>query len=308
MSTATVEARSTASKGNPYAPRSDLKVWMDGRIVPVSEARVSVFDHGLLYGDGVFEGIRIYNGKIFKEQEHIERLYDSAKAVRLTVPLTPRQVSDAMYEAMKANGIDGDGYIRLVVTRGVGSLGISIAHTACPTVFVIADKIALYPPEVYERGLHCVVSSIARNHPNTTSPRVKSLNYLNNVMAKADARDAGADEAIMLSTDGFVCECTGDNIFLVRRGELLTPPTSMGILAGVTRDLVMELARARGIRVREMLLIRHDLYVADECFGTGTAAEIVPITRIDGRPVGDGLPGPVTKQLTEDFIACRTSA
>ena len=292
---------------NPFSPRPDLMIWIDGELVPSADAKISVFDHALLYGDGVFEGIRIYNGKIFKEKEHVRRLYQSAKAIRLALPLSPQQVSEGMYKAMAANGITGDGYIRLVATRGVGSLGISIAKTACPTVFVIADKISLYPPEVYQRGLHCIVSSLARNHPNTTSPRVKSLNYLNNVLAKADAMDLGADEAIMLTTDGYVCECTGDNLFLVRDGELLTPPTSMGILEGVTRDVVIELAGKRGIAVREKMLIRHDLYIADECFGTGTAAEVVPITRIDGRKVGDGTPGPITRQLSDDFIAYRTS-
>jgi branched-chain amino acid aminotransferase len=262
----------------------------------------------VLYGDGVFEGIRIYGGQIFKEAEHVKRIFESAKAIRLEIPMTPPQVCDAMHKTMDANGITGDGYIRLVVTRGVGSLGISVVHTACPTVFIIADKIALYPPEVYSRGLHCVVSSITRNHPNSISPRVKSLNYLNNVLAKLEARDAGADEAIMLTFEGHVCECTGDNIFLVRNGELLTPPTCEGILMGITRDVVIELARKRGITVLEKSLIRHDLYIADECFGTGTAAEIVPITEIDKRPVADGKPGPITRQLTEDFVKYRTPA
>jgi branched-chain amino acid aminotransferase len=265
-----------------------------------------VFDHGILYGDGVFEGIRIYNGTIFKEAEHIKRLFESAKAIRLTIPWTAEEISNAMHETVRANGIDGDGYIRLVVTRGVGSLGLSIYHTACPTVFIIAASIALYPPEVYERGLHCIVSSLARNHPNTTSPRVKSLNYLNNILAKAEAKDAGADEAIMLTTDGYICECTGDNIFFVRDGEIFTPPSSMGILEGITRKLVIELARARGIPVHEKLLIRHDLYIADECFATGTAAEVIAVTRIEGRPVGDGKPGPISRQLMQDFIDYRT--
>ncbi len=306
MSPAMTEAESMTTAQNPFSPRADLKVWMDGEIVPVAEAKVSVFDHALLYGDGVFEGIRIYNGKIFKETEHVKRLFESAKAIRLHIPMTVEQVGEAMREAMQANGITGDGYIRLVVTRGVGSLGISILHTACPTLFVIADKIALYPPEVYERGLHCIVSSVTRNHPNSISPRIKSLNYLNNVLAKLEARDAGADEAIMLTHTGHVGECTGDNVFLVRDAELFTPPTSEGILEGITRRVTMELARKRGIGVHEKALIRHDLYVADECFATGTAAEIVPITQIDRRPVGDGTPGPITKQLTKDFIEYRT--
>ncbi len=292
---------------NPFAPRADLIVWMGTELVPVAEARISVFDHGLLYGDGVFEGIRIYNGKIFKESEHVERIFESAKAIRLEIPMSRDEVRSAMLRTMEANGINGEGYIRLVVTRGVGSLGISVMHTACPMVFIIADKIALYPPEVYQRGLHCIVSSITRNHPNSVSPRVKSLNYLNNVMAKLEARDAGADEAIMLTFQGNISECTGDNIFLVRDGALLTPPTCEGILEGITRALVIELAKKRGIDVYEKAMIRHDLYVADECFATGTAAEIVPITQIDHRTVGDGKPGAITKQLTQDFIDYRNS-
>ena len=290
---------------NPYVPRPDLQVWVGQEIVPVAEARVSVFDHGLLYGDGVFEGIRVYNGKIFKEEEHIKRFFESAKAIRLEIPMTPEQVSKAMYRTMAVNGIDGDGYIRLVVTRGVGLLGLSIGHTANPMVIVIADKIQLYPPDVYERGLHCVFASLARNHPNTTSPRVKSLNYLNNIMAKAEAKEAGADEAIMLTVDGHICECTGDNIFMVRNGEISTPPTCEGILEGITRNLTMELARKRGIPVHERILVRHDLYIADEVFATGTAAEVIPITEIERRPVGDGKPGTITKQLIKDFVAYR---
>lgn len=290
---------------NPYAPRTDMKVWFGDRVVPVGEARVSVFDHALLYGDGIFEGIRIYGGKIFKEKEHIKRYFLSAKAIRLQIPMSPEGVSAAMYDTMKANGITGDGYIRLLCTRGVGLLGISILHTACPTVIVIADKIALYPPEVYQRGLRCIVSSICRNHVNSTSPRVKSLNYLNNVMAKLEAKDNGCDEAIMLTPNGTIAECTGDNIFLIRDGVVMTPPLSDGMLEGITRELVMELARKRGLRVEEKTLIRHDLYACDECFATGTAAEVVPIVEVDRRPVGDGKPGAITKQLTQDFIAYR---
>lgn len=305
MNTATIEVESMARPKNPFAPRHDLKIWIDGELFPAQEAKISVFDHGLLYGDGCFEGIRIYNGRIFEEEAHVKRLFESAKAIRLNLPMTPQQVKDAMHETMQANGITGDGYIRLVATRGVGSLGLSISHTANPSIIIIADRIALYPPEVYERGLHCVISSIARNHPNTTSPRVKSLNYLNNIMAKAEAKEAGADEAIMLTTDGFVSECTGDNIFLIRNGEVSTPPTSMGILEGITRDVAMKLARKRGIPVHESVLIRHDLHVADECFATGTAAEVIPITEIDGRLVADGKPGPITRQLIQDFIDYR---
>ncbi len=296
-----------SNSDNPFAPNPDLKVWMGDSLVDVCDAKVSVFDHGLLYGDGIFEGIRIYGGKIFKEKEHIKRFFESAKGIRLEVPMTGDQISKAMYDTMAANNITADGYIRLILTRGVGSLGISVVYTADPKLVVIADKISLYPPEAYIRGLRCVVSSITRNHPNSTSPRVKSLNYINNVMAKLEARDAGADEAIMLTFQGNVCECTGDNLFLVRDGEIFTPPTSEGILDGITRSLVMELARKRGINVYEKSLIRHDLYVADECFATGTAAEVVPITEIDHRLVGDGKPGKITKQLTQDFVAYRSN-
>ena len=303
MSTATIEVPKMTE--NPFAPKPNLMVWMGNELVPVEEAKISVFDHGLLYGDGVFEGIRIYNGRIFLEEKHIKRFFESAKAIRLKIPMTPEEVSKAMHKAMDANGITGDGYIRLVVTRGVGSLGLSTKHTACPMVFVIADTIALYPPEVYERGLHCTISGLARNHANTTSPRVKSLNYLNNIMAKSEAQEAGCDEAIMLTLEGHVSECTGDNIFIVRNGEIFTPPTSEGILEGLTRNLVMELGRKRGYKVEEKILIRHDLYIADECFATGTAAEVIAITKIDGRWVNNGKPGPITKQLMADFIAYR---
>jgi len=292
---------------NPFAPNPDLKIWMGCKLVPVEEARISVFDHALLYGDGVFEGIRIYSGKVFKEKEHLDRFFASAKAIRLDVPLSCEKVSEAMHETMAANGITGDGYIRLVVTRGVGSLGISTRKTACPTVFIIADKIALYPPEVYQRGLKVAISSIVRNHPNATSPRVKSLNYLNNVIAKLEANDVGCDEAIMLNHLGNVAECTGDNLFLVRNGEVLTPPSSDGILEGITRELVMDLARKRGYPVSERTIVRHDLYIADECFATGTAAEVVPIVEINRRLVGDGKPGPITNQLMKDFVAYRNS-
>jgi branched-chain amino acid aminotransferase len=305
MSLLTTDFEVATMPENPFSPNPNLKIWMGTELVPVQEARVSVFDHALLYGDGVFEGIRIYNGKIFKEAEHVRRFFESAKAIRLELPMTPGQVSDAMEQTIRANGIKGDGYIRLVATRGVGLLGISITHTACPTIIVIADKIALYAPEVYERGLRCIVSSITRNHPNSTPPRVKSLNYLNNIMAKLEAKDAGADEAIMLNHLGNVAECTGDNIFMVRHGELYTPPASDGILEGVTRQLVMELARKRGIPVHEMSLVRHDLYVAEECFATGTAAELIAIVEINKRKVGEGKPGPITRMLLEDFINYR---
>jgi branched-chain amino acid aminotransferase len=306
MSSLAIEADTVAN--NPFAPDPNLKIWFGSDLVPAGEARVSVFDHGLLYGDGIFEGIRIYNGKIFKEREHLARLFESAKGIRLELPMTADEISDAMASTMRANDITGDGYIRLLVTRGIGELGISMFKTACPTVIVIVDKISLYPQEVYQRGLRCVVSSYARNHASSLSPRVKSLNYLNNVLAKAEAMDAGADEAIMRNTEGRIAECTGDNIFVIKDGEMITPPLGEGILAGITRTLVMELARKRNIPVREGVLLRQDLYIADECFATGTAAEIVPITEVDRRAVADGKPGPITKHLMQDFIDYRNSA
>jgi len=308
MSTATIEVQPMPKTENPYTPNPELKIWIDGELLPAAHAKISVFDHGLLYGDGIFEGIRVYNGRIFKEEEHLKRFGQSARAIRLSLPMSLEEIGKAMHEALRANGITGDGYLRLVATRGVGSLGLSIYHTACPSIIVIADKIALYPPEVYERGLHCIFASLNRNHPNTTSARVKSLNYLNNIMAKAEAKEAGADEAIMLTVDGYVSECTGDNIFLVRDGELYTPPTSMGILEGITRNLAIELAGKRNIPVHEKVLIRHDLYIADECFATGTAAEIISITMIENQPVGNGKPGPITRQLLQDFIDYRSKA
>lgn len=288
-------------RDNPYNPRLDLKIWMDGELVPAAEARVSVFDHALLYGDGCFEGIRIYNGKIWKEKEHLDRFALSLKVIALDIGMTMDQVSVAMHEAMEANGLTGDGYIRLLATRGVGSLGISVKHTANPSVIVIADKIQLYPPKLYETGLRCIVSSYIRNHPNSSSPRVKSLNYLNNIMAKLDAAENGADEAIMLNHLGNVAEGTGDNLFCIRDGEISTPPVSDGILNGVTRNHVMKLAKDAGYAVCEQSLIRHDLYAADEIFLTGTAAEIISVVSVDRRQIGDGRPGPITAKLTALF-------
>lgn len=285
---------------NEFAPRNDLKIWLNGKLVSTAEATLSVFDHAVLYGDGVFEGLRVYNRKVFRLDQHIKRLKDSARAIRLEMPMTRKELVDATNETIKANNLV-DGYIRLVVTRGVGSLGISPIQTANPSVYIIADQIALYPPELYETGLAVISSSMVRNHPNTISPRIKSLNYLNNILAKLEAIDAGCYEAVMYNHLGFVAECTGDNIFLVRDGEIQTPPISAGILEGITRDVVIELIAKRGITFREMELCRHDLYVADECFLTGTAAEVIPVTKIDNRPIGTGKPGPITRQLIADF-------
>ena len=275
-------------------------IFMNDRLVPEDEARVSVFDHGLLYGDGVFEGLRSYAGKVFRLDAHLDRLYASARAICLEIPLTKEQVARAVHDTLAANGL-ADGYLRLVVTRGAGSLGLDPNKTKHPQVIEIADQIALYPREFYEQGLRIVTAATQRTHSAALSPRIKSLNYLNNIMAKLEGLQAGCIEALMLNHKGEVAECTGDNIFIVRSGRLLTPPPDAGILEGITRGAVMELATAAGIDCREATLVRHDLYTADECFLTGTAAEIIPVVEIDGRPIGSGTPGPITARLTADF-------
>lgn len=277
-----------------------LKIFMDGQLVEQDQAKVSVYDHGLLYGDGVFEGIRCYSGKVFEIDAHIRRLYDSAKAIRLTIPMTPAQMSEAIYKTLQANNFQ-DSYIRLLVTRGVGCLGVSPRTCKNPSVIIIADKISLYPTELYERGMAVITSSIVRNHPNALSPRIKSLNYLNNILAKIEAIDAGVEEAIMFNHLGFVAECTGDNVFLVRDGQLFTPPGEAGMLDGVTRNVVIRLAAKEGIGVNEKNLTRYDLYTADECFFTGTAAEVIPVTKIDNRVIGDEKVGPLTLRLIAAF-------
>lgn len=279
-----------------------MKVYINGRLLPERQALISVFDHGLLYGDGIFEGIRAYNGRVFKLKEHIERLYCSARAILLTIPMSPAALTRAVIETCRANRIR-DGYIRLVVTRGVGTLGLDPKRCRRPSVIIIADKIQLYPPSLYERGMEIVTVPTTRNLHNALNPAIKSLNYLNNILAKIEAQNAGCEEAIMLNAEGFVAECTGDNVFIVKQGELLTPPLSAGALYGITRRTVIELAEEAGYKVREPNLTRYDLYNADECFLTGTGAEIVPVTRIDGRAIGRGRPGPVTRQLEERYRA-----
>ena len=275
-------------------------VYVAGQLVDKSEAKVSVYDHGLLYGDGVFEGIRVYVGKVFLLEEHVDRLYESARAIRLEIPMSPAAMAQAVRETVAANKLT-DGYVRLVVTRGAGTLGLDPRKTADPQVIIIADTIALYPPEMYADGLRLITASTIRNHPQALSARIKSLNYLNNILAKIEGSDAGCVEAVMMNHLGHVAECTGDNIFLVKNGVLSTPSTDSGILEGITRNCVSQLARQAGYEVRETTLVRHDIYVADECFLTGTAAEVIPATSLDGRLIGTGKPGPVTRDLLERF-------
>ena len=280
--------------------QTQLKVWLDGQLVDKDQAKISVYDHGLLYGDGVFEGIRIYSSQIFEADAHMRRLFDSARAIRLTIPMSSAELKSAIEQTFKANNFI-DAYVRVVVTRGVGYLGLS--PTKCPkaSVFIIADTIEMYPAEHYQKGMSVIVASVIRNHPNAVSPRVKSLNYLNNILAKIEANDANVPEAIMLNHEGNVAECTADNVFIVRDGRVATPGTQDGILEGVTRTVILKLCEKMQIPCIEKTLQRHDLYIADECFLTGTAAEVAPITRIDGRPISTGHPGPVTQKLIEAF-------
>ena len=277
-----------------------LKIYISGEHYDKENAKISVYDHGLLYGDGVFEGIRSYRGKVFRMEMHLDRLWDSAKAIWLEIPMTKDAMSKAIYETLQINGIE-DGYVRLIVTRGAGTLGLDPNKTSNPQVIIIADKIALYPEEYYREGLEIVTASTVRTSPAALSPRIKSLNYLNNIMAKLEGTKAGCLEALMLNHKGEVAECTADNIFLVRDKILYTPPRDAGILAGVTRATIIELAAEADYTMRQESLTRHDVYVADEFFLTGTAAEVMPVVKVDDRVIGDGKPGPVTCDLQERF-------
>lgn len=279
---------------------SSLKIFISGKLYAKEDAKISVYDHGLLYGDGVFEGMRSYGGKVFRLMEHLDRLWNSAKAICLEIPMTVDEMAAAVNSTLQANGIT-DGYVRLVVTRGSGTLGLDPNRCSNPEVIIITDFISLYPQEFYENGLQIVTVSTIRNHPAALSPRIKSLNYLNNILAKIEGLQAGCVEALMLNIKGEIAECTGDNIFLVARGAVLTPPIDAGILEGITRDAVIELAREAGLAVREIPLTKHDVYIADECFLTGSAAEVVPVVKVDSRRIGDGKPGPVTRDLTRRF-------
>jgi len=279
-----------------------MKVYVDGKYYSERDAKVSVFDHGLLYGDGIFEGIRAYHGRVFKLKEHIDRLFYSAKALLLDVPLTHQQMMKAVVETCRQNKIR-DGYIRLVVTRGAGTLGLNPNRCKNPAVIIIADKIQLYPPELYKRGMDIVTVPTTRNLHSALNPAIKSLNYLNNILAKVEANNAGCEEAIMLNAEGFVSECTGDNLFIVKEEHLQTPPLSAGALYGITRKVVMEMAVESGLQVSEPNLTRYDLFNADECFLTGTGAELVAVVKIDGRVIGTGKPGPVTEKLIAQYRA-----
>ena len=277
-----------------------MKIFIDGKFYSERDAKVSVFDHGLLYGDGVFEGIRIYHGSVFKLKEHIDRIFYSAKAILLEIPMTPAELMTATIATCRANKLR-DGYIRLVVTRGIGTLGLNPRSCKKASIIIIVGKIQLYPPEYYRRGLDIVTVPTTRNLHNSVNPAIKSLNYLNNILATIEANNAGVEEAIMLNAEGFVAECTGDNIFIIKNGALFTPPLAAGALYGITRQTVIELAEQTGMKVSEPNLTRYDLFCADECFITGTAAEIVPVASLDGRTIGTGKPGAVTLQLIEEF-------
>jgi len=282
-----------------------MKVWLNGKLVDKDEAKLTVFDHGTLYGDGVFEGIRVYGGRIFQCEAHLDRLFESAKTIRLAIPYTRQELCEAMVETVQANVIS-DGYIRLVVTRGEGTLGLSPFKCPAPNVFVIADQIELYPKEMYEQGMAVMVAQTVRTSARMVPPYVKSLNYLNNILAKIEAIDAGVAEAIMLNEQGEVAECTGDNLFIVEGGKVVTSPVSAGILVGITRGVVMRLAEKAGMTVEEKSVTVEALYAADECFLTGTAAEVIAVTRIDGHTVGNDEVGPVTQELStafRDYIA-----
>ena len=279
-----------------------MLIYIDGTFHEKDDAKISVFDHGLLYGDGVFEGIRVYHSKVFKLKEHVDRLYESAKSIYIEIPMTRKAMADAVSQTVRMNEML-DGYIRLVVTRGTGPLGLDPRTCKTPTVIIIADAIALYPPQYYQTGLEIMTVATTRNHPSALNPRIKSLNYLNNVMARLEAALAGCQEALMLNHKGEIAECSGDNIFLLKNGDLLTPPLDAGLLAGVTRSVAIDLARSEGVHVKETPLTRHDVYIADEVFLTGTAAEIVSVVKCDGRIIGSGKPGALFKKLRDRFTA-----
>ena len=274
----------------------EAKIYIDGKFCSEANAKISVFDHGLLYGDGIFEGIRFYNGRVFRLDELLERLWDSARSIMLEIPMSMREMTEALLETIRQNDLR-DGYIRLVVTRGVGNLGLNPAQCKRPSVIIIVATIALYPAEVYQKGLKVVTCATRRTSPSSLNPAVKSLNYLNNVMARIEANLAGADEALMLNDAGNVAECTADNLFIIKHGQIFTPPISAGALRGITRAVVFEIAAELGIKIAEADITRHDVFTADECFLTGTAAEVIPVVQADGRLIGNGKPGTISTRM-----------
>jgi branched-chain amino acid aminotransferase len=276
------------------------KIYIDGKFYSEANAKISVFDHGLLYGDGIFEGIRFYNGRVFRLEEHLERLWDSARSICLEIPMTKREITEALLETIRQNHLR-DGYIRLLVTRGVGNLGLNPEQCKNPSVIIIAATIALYHEDFYRKGLSIVTVATRRSNPASLNPAVKSLNYLNNVMARIEANLAGADEALMLNDAGNVAECTADNVFVIKHGQIFTPPITAGALRGITRSIVFEIGAELGVKVFETDITRHDIFVADECLLTGTAAEIVPVVKADGRLIGNGKPGPITTRIIARF-------
>jgi len=291
----TVESRPRRTTGV-----KDAKIYIDGKFYSETNAKISVFDHGLLYGDGIFEGIRFYNGRVFRLEEHLLRLWDSARSICLEIPMTMPDMTEAVLETIRQNHLR-DGYIRLLVTRGIGNLGLNPTQCKSPSVIIIAATIALYHEEFYRKGLTIVTCATRRSSPAALNPAVKSLNYLNNVMARIEANLAGADEALMLNDAGNVAECTADNVFIVKHGQIFTPPVAAGALRGITRSVVFGIAAELGVKVRETDITRHDVFVADECFLTGTAAEIVPVVKADGRSIGNGKPGPITARIIARF-------
>ncbi|HCL56992.1 MAG TPA: branched-chain-amino-acid transaminase [Spirochaetia bacterium] len=278
-----------------------MKIFIDGAYYTKETAKISVFDHGFLYGDGVFEGIRVYNGKIFKLEEHINRLYDSAKAIWMTIPATKKEMMDYTLNTCKENNLYDNGYIRLIVSRGIGDLGLDPRKCAKPSIVIIAASLALYPAEFYEKGLEIVTVPTRRNLPEASNPNIKSLNYLNNILAKIEAINAGVEEAVMMNQEGYISECTGDNLFIVKNNKLMTPPVYMGILNGITRNTILDLAKQMQIDAFEAVMTRYDLYTADEMFLTGTGAELIPVIQIDKRTIGDGKVGSMTQELIKSF-------
>jgi branched-chain amino acid aminotransferase len=289
-----------ANESGPAKAVKPLTIFVDGEFVPEEDAKVSVFDHGLLYGDGIFEGIRFYNGGVFRLEQHLDRLWDSARSICLDLPMSRSEMTEAVLETIRKNDLR-DGYIRLIVTRGVGNLGLNPTQCKRPSVIIIATTIALYSKEMYQNGLTVVTVATRRTGPGALNPAVKSLNYLNNVMARIEANLAKADEALMLNDQGCIAECTADNIFVIKRGEIFTPPITAGALRGITRSVVFEIAAELGIKISEVDISRHDVFIADECLLSGTAAEVVPVIKADGRVIGTGKPGPISLRMIARF-------